>query len=1161
MDYKETKYNKIFEIKDISNAKDLPKKFGRPEDYVELHIYNGENMLLESINNFSEYSFPTDLSEEFTTELNLDAFKVLYDYGYTSGEYNLNLNIHRHKIFNTNDPLFTITEISPSRTEVRTTTPSIPNSMLENNIRGFIDEINSSVFFKDFILNFGDNSLATGINLQLNKRKKQYEVLFKLHEPLSQSETVGSKFSVVEGLSDPVSIKIDMGEAEQQDSTDIWLQGPNFKIDTRLNNSVPSAFKNYNQILSYSLTSSYEHLLSKLEHRDVPSIDYTYIRPVTESFGNAYDKDVPYHFENFCHFSSATERLKNFEYKIKLIELYDADLNNVNSITGPTSASTFVKKQKQEIVDKKQTLIKGFDGYEQFLYFTSGTYAWPKETSTTPYTLYPVTSSEAQSWLGHDNDLTPFYGGQLLSASLFDKQNQNNLEYLLPSHIRDNPANDQAKLFVNMMGQHFDQIWIHIKHITEINNTHHLRGVSRDLVAFTLKSLGLDTFDQFENANLIEYILGEGSSGSAYYDSPTNQTLVTASYTDGTPLDIGSIPKEDITKNIWKRLYHNAPHLLKTKGTERGLRALMSCYGVPATLLNVKEYGGPVKNFNLDTDYKTFKYEKSGLALRGSAGTNFFARFPWAGTNIAGRSQKTAELRIKPERVLLNKQIALSIGNSVAHANGLQLTIEASSSGIDVHEEGDNASFARLNLEQAGTVRASTTYFPLYDDSFWNIHLAGEGSNVYFGAYKANFNKNVYKITSSWDSNTYANNFGLNSGAGGDYIFAGGNYYSGSIQELKCNWGEVLSDATLTKHALEPYMYAGNTISSSLTNVVIRLPLGSNDKRTLENHAPGNTHTTALTASLVNYFERATQTATTTWEEVVETHHHITPDSVGISATSEKVRIDTGTIDDNILSTTISSEVSTLDRQPQDFEDLGIFFSPTTEINEDIVYTLGAFRLDDYIGSPLPSAQTASNYEDLKTIRDIYFNKVELKYNYWDYVKLIQYIDHTLFKLIEQWVPFKANTKTGLLIEPHYLERTKFARELPVVNYGRGDRWTETMISGSYNTFNIEVQGEKIDELYSFASSSAVSTNNLLFTTGSDGKRQEQGTNGTLDVHSAYLSINNQEGSQAPIAPYLSSKPDNYIARKSNVLLGNATKGKTSDIYYRSLDKGKEFEF
>ena len=69
-----------------------------------------------------------------------------------------------------------------------------------------------------------------------------------------------------------------------------------------------------------------------------------------------------------------------------------------------------------------------------------------------------------------------------------------------------------------------------------------------------------------------------------------NQTLITASNARVQCL------KEDITKEIWKRLYHNAPYLLKTKGTERGLRALMSCYGVPSTVLNVKEYGGPLKD-------------------------------------------------------------------------------------------------------------------------------------------------------------------------------------------------------------------------------------------------------------------------------------------------------------------------------------------------------------------------------------------------------------------------------------------------------------------------------------------------------------------------------------------------------------------------------------
>ena len=39
----------------------------------------------------------------------------------------------------------------------------------------------------------------------------------------------------------------------------------------------------------------------------------------------------------------------------------------------------------------------------------------------------------------------------------------------------------------------------------------------KNLVYFSLKSLGLETFDQFENSNLIEYILGEGASGSVYF--------------------------------------------------------------------------------------------------------------------------------------------------------------------------------------------------------------------------------------------------------------------------------------------------------------------------------------------------------------------------------------------------------------------------------------------------------------------------------------------------------------------------------------------------------------------------------------------------------------------------------------------------------------------
>jgi hypothetical protein len=227
------------------------------------------------------------------------------------------------------------------------------------------------------------------------------------------------------------------------------------------------------------------------------------------------------------------------------------------------------------------------------------------------------------------------------------------------------------------------------------------------------------------------------------------------------------------------------------------------------------------------------------------------------------------------------------------------------------------------------------------------------------------------------------------------------------------------------------------------------------------------------------------------WEGVIETHHLPTPDTVGISATSEKVRIDTGIIDDDFLSVDKKTETSTLDRQPLDYPDLGVFFSPTTEINEDILYTLGSFRLDDYIGSPLPSAQSSSIYEDLSDLKDIYFKKVKRRYNYWDYIKLIQYIDHTLFKLIEQFVPMKANLKTGLLIEPHYLERNKFKREIPTTGVG------QSMLSNSYQTFEFEMDP---NNRFSISGSEVITTNNLLQTTSSNRQRQEQGTNGTINV-------------------------------------------------------------
>ncbi len=1243
----------------------IKKTFGRPEDVIELHIYSITNKLLYSDYNFKDYQFPEN-STQTTSELIIDFKEVLKSSGFVSGKFQLKFNVHRNKVFNVEEKYpFYVKNISSTRTELRSITKKVENNILDSAVNSFISELGSSIYFKEFALNFGNDVVIPAINILLNKDPLAHEVLIKLLDPLPNNIKKSTNFKIVEEIVDSFFTEIDLGQIEIEDES-IELMGPNFNIDTRQNNSIPSAYKTYNDLLSYNVSSSYDRLLNKLENREIPNIEYDYIRTVSESLE---DTDIPYHFENFVHFSSAEERLNNFHYKLELIELYNSQSAQLETIQGSTSSSIYTLNQKKEITTKKQNLIKGFDGYEQFLYTETGSNAlsWPKDEGDT---IMSTSASLAKIWMGSNFSKIHADGsggsGQLLSASLYDKQNPYNLHKLIPEHIKNNTDNNLYVGFVNMIGQHFDYLWSHIKHLTEINNSHNKRGISQDLVYFQLKALGIESFDQFENANLIEYILGEGTQdhtignliigdyiveglGKEWYNIGDHQTLTTASI-EGNPINNGSIPKGEITREIWKRLYHNAPFLLQTKGTERGIRALMSCYGLPSTILNVKEYGGsttssgPIKDIDYADYYKTFTYEKSGLALHGDSGTTtgYFIKTNWSSSETykhytsTQQEKKSIEFRIKPVRSDDTYHL-FSLSGSGAVSGIIDASLDqhlllVPYVGSDISSSGDKLLFGDLRLYQGNTLKATTELIPIYNGDMWNINItatktSGTGADVKFGAYQANFLKNITQVTESVETGQFTKTWGRQH-KGAKYAYFGGvpsntnsNYntvdglrYSGSLQGINIFLGEILSDATLKKHALEPYMYSGNSVSSSYEYLVARIPLGANDFENSSSFHP-NIDIDILTAlektgvgystigsnfTIDNYgigsqvFSEMTDQK---WEEVVEPHYLPTPDSVGASMTSEKVRIDEGTIPGNILMPNKSFETSTLDRQPPDYEDLGIFFSPTEEINEDIIYTLGSFRMDDYIGSPLPSVQSASVYEDLADISDIYQKKIRRKYSYWDYIKLIQQVDHTLFKVIEQWVPFKANTKTGLLIEPTFLERNKFPRQIPVRSDG------QTMTEGLHQHIDLTISSNYVDNKISDIDDTTdpktpqgqyepgtyvVSNNNLSHVTSSKtGERLEQGTNTTIEIFDNHLSQQNKDPNgennqdcQAPIKPYSinshsdvgvgsaqigttfivdnytshihpSNKPSGYKAHDSSTLLGMATKGRSSRRYYK----------
>ena len=89
---------------DVKNIEDLnavlvDRKFGRPEDYIELFISDLNDNILFSNNNLEEYNTGQN-TQGLVDEINIDSLKILNDFGLFAGRYKLHVNIQKKKIFN-----------------------------------------------------------------------------------------------------------------------------------------------------------------------------------------------------------------------------------------------------------------------------------------------------------------------------------------------------------------------------------------------------------------------------------------------------------------------------------------------------------------------------------------------------------------------------------------------------------------------------------------------------------------------------------------------------------------------------------------------------------------------------------------------------------------------------------------------------------------------------------------------------------------------------------------------------------------------------------------------------------------------------------------------------------------------------------------------------
>ncbi|CAB4138608.1 hypothetical protein UFOVP331_168 [uncultured Caudovirales phage] len=1011
--------------------------FDSTTDHIEYFIYDlNDNILFSNVIGYSQFSL-------LNNNLFIDPEANLKDQGYTEGNYNTLYNFLRNRAGSSPLNRYYIDEISSDRTEVRLNTTAIPNSEVIISVGDFISYRDSSSVFVDFYLDFGDNNLiiANNILLDINTNPDDPTVLIKLYEPLPDNFDIQSQCWIVESIAEPVAYNISIIQTFDELDQNIYLRGPNtnIAIKDQINNSTP--YVTYNSLTSNTSVSG------------TGSLQYQ-INSILAEKGLEINIDYS-DYSEFVFFSSAKTRLENFYYKLSLIDQYQSNANLITSTT-----NSFIINSSNIWTNKIDEIITGFDGYEYYLYYESGSTAWPKTNST-----YPYINSLPNSVNG-----LAFLASQSIVAENYDSQNNNRLINAIPSYLTDDSTNEQYMLFVDMVGQNFDSVWVYIKDVTNKYNADNRvdYGVSKDLVADVLRDLGIKIYqNNFSTDDLYSALLGITPSGSLYnlpftigsLPVPTGSfldyinTYVTASST-------GSLdPTFDINAETYKRIYHNLPYILKKKGTPEGLRALITSYGIPDTILRINEFGGKDKNTNT-WDYWQDEYNyaynyTSSTPTAPAVVTNFQLNSNW--NSITNNNRPTTlQFRFKvanAEDIFTNTKTTLwHLDNGidkpcvVLNYTGSGLTSGSYAGSIpDPYNQ-----YAELKfIGPSFPTPAPTLYLPFLNEDWWSVTLTVTSTtatiyagNIQYDGYDGN--KLGYYASSS---STYSpGDFpGWTSAFTSSFLPSASTYnsiqykpLSGSLQEIRYYGNLVLNESSIKDYIMNPYSIEGNGVGNGYDNLAFRLPLGGELYTGSTSVHPKITGSWTTTSSFVS---TSTASINLTNGKFVPNKETFFYDQVaaGIqNAVSEKIQNKnivlpyTGS-DSNIPDNKVLSPFISVQQQPSisgsytnNVDYVEVAFSPQNEINDDINDTFGYFNMGEYIGDPryIPSRNTS--YTDLNILRDKYFEKYTSNYNIWDYVRLIKFFDNSLFKMIQDFVPAHTDLASGVVIKQHLLERNRY---------------------------------------------------------------------------------------------------------------------------------------
>ncbi len=970
------------------------------EQISEVHIYSFYGDYIVGNHN-AGYTF----HDQYTNSLLIDIGKVFKEANIQRGSYVIALNLFKELWGKQTDPKLIVKEISPDRTEVHF---QVDKKFIgETDIfKSKIDTFISDGTLNNVVFNFGFNRIQKIVNIRFEGE----DIYVKFYLPLFDDVFGKEKSWVQFELIDPYIDTIVLAQPQSQGNL-TYMRGPNFDLDTSMYASNATDFKNWNQLLDTTLNSRQRIIEDTISGSGLVklNIDYT-------------------DFNNFIFYSSAETRVRNFGYKVGKIEEYSS---SIAILLNSTASNTVFISQSIDINQKRiDEVTSNFDPWERWLYFnstasifthdiTGSISPYPKRIVSGSWQNYTFNSSISQTW----------YNNLVTSASAYDEENLNRLWWAIPEHIIMENGNSDFIKFVDMVGHHFDVIYSYVNALTQMHerDEHPERGTPNQLLWSIAKSFGWELQNTRQLSDLWQYKLGKTQTGT--YQSSGSMF---------------SISTENQTHQIWRRIVNNLPYLYKTKGTQRSLKSLMSIYGIPQTLISIKEYGGPSPFEGKPTlieDRFIYKANFTGsnwveLPRRtipptsGSWGGServpdtIVFRFNTEYSSSVSQSLWAIEQGSNRSRVLSNLELIHSRAHQTSSYSGswaygyLRLT-QAQLSG---------STFISSSVQ--------TGYLPLFDDDSWSVRMWTTSSiqtsgSIFLQVKRAN--DSLYGRFSHSSSLEWSGSFNVaNAWATGsqNIILLGGttgsnsSRFVGQIDGYK-EYFEVLEGSTFDSHVLNPSAYHSNTETGSYYKLFRYFPLGLDQQRwdhsaylQVSSSHPNRVASFDTTAS----FKGWTGTQAQQYISKNETFYIYTPTLGGNVLRSEKIRFEDSVLTRDLNPSTKVSKGS-FDKKGFDSNRLAVVFAPSDQVNNEIFNHTGYAELDSWIGDP--EYEFDEGYHELRRFSHEYFRKYQQRYDVNALIRLLALYDYTFFEQIKQLVPGRSDLIAGVLLEGDFLSTPK----------------------------------------------------------------------------------------------------------------------------------------